>query len=240
MSSGLIRTSLDAVDIAVAPTSYGNTSLRYGVFWETIKNQETVLQELGYLPKDCVFTYLIGADGVKTVDASHKALTIGCDVLVTREVNMPLMMSTGDCLISVIYDPVGKIMAMVHTGFMGMEMNLPEKVVQYLKNMKSNPRDLQVWIGPGIRKDSYIMPTEKVLQKNGEKWKNYLTQVDQDTIQIDLVGMLKDSLVQSGVMNEHIVDSGLDMAAATNLYSHYRASRTGEKEGRNAVVAIMK
>lgn len=240
MSSGLIKTSIGEVDIAVAPTSYGNTSLRYGVFWETIRNQEQVLADLGYSPKDCVFTYLIGADGIKTVDSTHKALTIGCDVLVTRELHMPFMMSTGDCLISVFYDPTQKIMAMVHTGFMGMELNLPEKVVTYLQSMKSRPNDLQIWIGPGIRKESYLMPTDKVHQKDVDKWKNYLVELDQNTIQIDLVGMLQDKLTSLGVLPDNIIDSKLDMAAATNLYSHYRASRSGEKEGRNAVVAVMK
>mgnify|MGYP001574386810 CR=1 FL=1 len=102
----------------------------------------------------------------------------------------------------------------------------------------SKPSDIIVYVGPGIHKESYKF--ENPIQKNLPGWEPFLEDLPDGQTAIDIVGYNTAQLTDSGVLQGNIEACPIDTALDVNMFSHYRAVRTGEQEGRFGTVAMMK
>ncbi len=227
------------VIIGVSTVADGNMSVNWGDEEIVSSNREQFLQKLGIKIEDCVKASLLSGTEIWVVGNEDKGKMFECDALVTTEKGLPLWMVVGDCLPVVIYDPVIYVVALVHLGWRGVDGKLVNKVIKLLSGLGSQTKDLEIWIGPGIRRESYIWEPEVVVQKDDPLWMPFLENRNGMT-HIDLLGYVKTQLIDSGVRSENIEDSGIDTGSDPNYFSHYRSIRTGQPEGRFAVVAILK
>lgn len=75
----------------------------------------------------------------------------GFDVLVTDQAEVPLLMVYADCTPVLIYDPVRRALALVHSGWRGTVLGAARAAVEALKaSFGSRPADLVAAIGPSI------------------------------------------------------------------------------------------
>ena len=220
---------------ATSTAADGNMSLKWGESKEVVKNRKKFLGKIGVSLEDCVTLSLMRSDGVKIVDGKNKGEMLEADALITTGKNVGLFMVTADCFPVIVYDPVGGVLALVHLGWQGVDKGLVAKVVRKMKGLGAD--ELQVIIGPGIRKESYVFDVP-LAQENDPKWQPFLEKLGNGRTAIDLVGFIKKQLVDCGV--GEIEDCGIDTVKDLNYFSHYRAVRTGEPEGRFATVAMMK
>jgi len=79
----------------------------------------------------------------------------GVDALITSEKKVPLVIRTADCAPILIHDQKKNILALVHAGRKGTELEITAKTIE---KMGSDPKDLKVTIGPCIDKCCY--PTD--------------------------------------------------------------------------------
>ena len=88
-----------------------------------------------------------------------------------------------------------------------------------------------------MRKESYRL--ENVVQKMPDRikvWKKYIKD-EGGTTSVDLVKFVKDQLIEVCVINENIIDSGIDTAKDKRFFFHYRDSRSEKgDQGRFATV----
>jgi copper oxidase (laccase) domain-containing protein len=157
-----------------------------------------------------------------------------CDALVTATA-IPLFLLTADCLPIVVHDPLKNVMSLLHVGWRSAHERLPELVIAYLQSQYgSSVLDLEIYFGPGIAASSYIVPNPE--QASDERWGQFVTKT-QDGFSVDVAGYAHAQCIASGVRSENITLSSIDTCTSTQYFSHYRASRTGEQEGRIATIA---
>ena len=112
------------------------------------------------------------AAGFPTVDAVHaeqphgnrvQAVYTPCgirvpevDGLATSVPRMPLVVRVADCGAVYFYDPVQKVIAVVHSGRRGTEGNIVEETISCLEaTYSTKPGDLIMQLGPCIRPPHY-------------------------------------------------------------------------------------
>ncbi len=217
--------------VLISKTRDGNMSYKWGERGTVLENRSKFLSGAGVSLSDCVFTSLSHGDEMIEVGKKHKGKSVECDAIVTKEVGVALFMLTGDCYPVVVYDEEANKVALIHLGYLGVGNKLVQKVVRSF----SDPARLWVYIGPGVRKESYVF--ENPIQKDNPLWKPYLSELGQEKFSIDLPGFIVDQLKEMEV--ENIVDCGVDTATSGEYFSHYRSVRSGESEGRFATVAVL-
>ncbi|MBU0687830.1 MAG: polyphenol oxidase family protein [Candidatus Margulisbacteria bacterium] len=124
------------------------------------KNQTLaqVCHELNIKEKDLISAEQIHGDGISVVNKRYLGQKISLvDALITSEKGVPLVIRTADCAPILIYDPQKNILALVHAGRKGTELEITTKTIEKMKSLGSNPKDLTAKIGPCIGKCCYPM-----------------------------------------------------------------------------------
>ncbi len=161
------------------------------------------------------------------------------EAVATQTKNLPLFLLTADCQPMCFFDPITETIALAHVSRVTLGKRLPQKVVTFLKDTFCvKPEDLLVYIGPHIRKGSYVFPVPlptidqllapHIYEENGQA-------------HIDLLGASTELLAQSNVKPENITVSEIDTATSHNHFSYYRAKKeNSDTTARIATVLMMK
>ncbi len=148
------------------------------------------------------------------------------DVILTDKVGVSLFMRFADCVPIMLYDPLRKVIGLVHAGWMGTVRGVLRAALEAMQaRFGTQPADLQAAIGPSIGPDHYVVGPEvvtQVWQAFGEDAAGLLATID-GVIHFDLWVANRLLLEQAGV--KHIEVAGLCTAChVDNWYSH-RAER---------------
>ena len=150
----------------------------------------------------------------------------GCDAIYTDVKENFLAVGVADCIPVFLYDPVRKIIAGIHSGWMGTKEKILTKTIEELiKKFNTDPSDLISFIGPGICQDHYevgeevgLLFDENVRYRSGEK---YYLDLKKDNFK---------QLLKAGLRNENIEISDLCTFKEKDLLHSYR--RDGVRSGR--------
>lgn len=194
---------------------------------KTLENRTRFLDKLGVDIEKCICMWVLGKDGVKVVKrqwvgASMRdyKFAVKIDALITNQKGLYLFLLTADCAPVILYDPVKSVVGLIHVGWKGADLNIVKKVIKSLSSkFKSNPKNLIAAIGPAARKHSFIKKDPS--QKNDPKWKPFLEKVGPAKYKVDFVGLCKKQLVEAGIEEKNIFDSGIDTVGDKRFYSHY-------------------
>lgn len=226
------------IKIYVSKVSDGNMSVNWGPEEEVIKNRKIFLQKNRIKYEDCVWASLKSGTEVQEVSKVQRGKYVVGDALITSENNLALAMVTGDCLPVTFYDSKNKIIGLAHLGWRGVEGKLALKVIKRLSD------EVKIFIGPGVRQETYIKYGEKLKyfkdQINSGEWNDFLIEKAEGKFGVDLVGLVKRQLMSVGVKQGNIEVSGVDTIKDIEYFSHYRSGMTGEKEGRFMTVVVRK
>lgn len=199
----------------------GNMSFMHGESTQVLANRTAFLHSHGLKIDGCVAAVLEHGTNVTVVTKKDAGLGIveldsglKCDALLTQESNLALFLLTADCLPITFYDPHNQAIALAHVSRANTQLRFVEVIVKAMTTQfGSNPKELHVWIGPGIRYHTYV---------------------------VDLVELNIDQLQQSGVLKQNINSNAADTFTSTDYFSHRRSATTGETEGRFATIAFLK
>lgn len=220
----------------------GNMGSKYGEINEVIHNRKTFLEKHGLRLEDSVKMKVEHGEKITIVDSTNKISVqnphLLTEALITKEKNLTLFLTTGDCLPVALYDTDKQVIALAHLGWRPTNNKLAVKVIEKMKNeFSSDPSNIIVHIGPGIHKESYVF--ENPIQKNLHEWQPFLTDTPNGETLIDLVGYNKHQLLNAGIKEENIFIDSTNTAISDKYFSHYRSIKTGELEGRFATILAM-
>lgn len=208
----------------------------------------TVCEELDMNFDNLKIMHQTHTDNIKCL--THEDMDLeGVDGMMTNYKDIPIFTKSADCLLVVMYDPVKKVLANIHSGWRGTFQRILEKaVLKMVKNYESNPEDIVCALSPCIRKDNF-----EVGEEVGELCKDifgYMDNFDKILIDkpttpqakekkflIDLSLINTTLLKESGIKEENIIDCGLcSYTEKDELYS-YRREKLDAK--RNIFIATL-
>ena len=165
----------------------------------------------------------------------------GYDAMITDLPGVTLGVRTADCIPVLLYDPVKKAAAAIHSGWRGTVSKIIGKtVIKMQSTYASQPSDILAFIGPGICVDCFQVGEEVALKFKetgfdinslwsfrGPKTGNGM----EGGHHIDLKEACRQTLVESGLKNENIQITGLCTYDDNDLL--YSARKEGIECGRN-------
>lgn len=152
------------------------------------------------------------------------------DGLITNKKDIVLSTTNADCILFLLFDPVTRAIANIHSGWRG---TLEEIIINTVKQMQqaynSNPKDLICCICPSIRKCHFEVD-EDVKKLFYDKF-NYLPNIN-DIIErkgkkyhIDTILLNKTLLLNIGLKEENIIDSNICSVCNQEQVNSYRAHK---------------
>lgn len=179
-------------------------------------------QEILNIPKLIASYQVHGAD-VHEACPEDSSETMKCDAFMTIHRNLGLMVKHADCQGTLIYDPVCKAIATVHSGWRGSIQNIYQKTIDSLqKRYGSHPKDLLVCIGPSLGPQS----AEFIHYKKELPEPFWEYRVNEN--HFDFWEISKHQLIDCGVLPDHIEIAGIDTKTEPeDCFSYRRDKNTG-------------
>lgn len=142
---------------------------------------------------------------------------INTDGLITNKMNIAIMSTNADCLLLLIYDPVKKVFANVHSGWRGTFGKIAEKAIdKMIENFDCNPKNIICCLCPSIRKCHFEVDIDvasecaKIFEYTGkldEIIEKGEIKEGKQKYNIDTILINKIMLLDKGLLPENIIDS---------------------------------
>jgi polyphenol oxidase len=218
----------------------GNTSLVYGDTSSSLDNRKKFLTELGIPWRDLICAKQVHGDNIGIVgksDLGRGALNYeqsfdSTDAFVTAEKNVPLGIFTADCLPVFIFDPIKKVIAMVHAGWRSSHKGITAKVVNIMHNYFGvQPADILLWVGPAIGRCCYQV---------GEEFRDYFPDsvVKKDNAYfLDLINVNFRQAIAQGVLPANL--DAFSHCTFCHNQEYFSFRRQGQDSGRCMSVIML-
>lgn len=160
-----------------------------------------------------------------------------CDALWTRQRGTALGIKIADCLPVTIIDPDSETVINLHAGWRGAAAGIvPKTIDAALGGNEGVGAGPGAWLGPSIRLCCFEVG-EEVVEAFRATHPDVDDHVDRSRSRphLDLAGLVKESLIRSGIAEDRIWDGGLCTRCPDSLFHSYR--RSGANSGRNLAVA---
>jgi len=149
----------------------------------------------------------------------------GCDALLTRWSGTGLLIRTADCLPLFMCDASKGAVGLAHVGWRGLHAGLPQRLVAAFQHaVHSDPKDLAVAVGPGIRSCCYEVGPEFAA-----RFGPFVSE-DAGRRVCDLAGAAIAQVRQAGVPAARITDCGRCTSCEADQW--YSIRRDGSATGR--------
>lgn len=164
------------------------------------------------------------------------------DGLLTDVPGICLNTSYADCVPLYFVDPVHRAIATSHSGWRGTVAQMGKVTVERMtKEYGTDPKDLIVAIGPSICQDCYEV-SEDVIDEFKKaypesQWESLFYAKENGKFQLNLWHACKFTLLQAGVLPEHIAVAGLCTCCNPDLMFSHRASH-GQRGNLGAFIVL--
>lgn len=208
---------------------------------EIVASRKTFSQSVGVNYDDVAYqriiyddhgTYSLVAD-VDNRSTTKFTVEVVADALFTHSVGVGMMLPVADCVATVVYDPIGRSLALVHLGRHSTLTDIVDKLIGHFKLHGSNTSDLIVWMSPSAQKQSYRMDYFDHL--DDPSWSSFAEKKD-DGVYIDIAGYNRQCFINAGINKDNVHVSPIDTFTSSEYFSH----SNGDVHGRFAVLAMMR
>jgi YfiH family protein len=161
------------------------------------------------------------------------------DAVVTNQVGVPLLSTHADCLPLVLFDPVQRVVATIHSGWRGTAAKIAQATVRAMQNhYHSQPADILAGIGPGIGPCCYAVGEpvlSEVEHSFGEVAASTLLLQHEDDTDVgqwyfDLWAANQLLFLEAGLQPQHIESSQLCTHCHADTFFSYRATGEARRE----------
>ena len=238
----------------VSRTPFNDLNLSYNVGDEecrVAKNRKIILDVLNIDYRDTVSAQQVHKDRIALVRKEDKGKGVfkystgiaETDALITDIPGIPLLMCYADCVPIFILDPVKKVIALIHSGRRGTELELVLKTLFKMKKIfETNPHSCLAAIFPSIGPCCYHMKEENKIDDywlNEDKYNGEpISLQNKSGRSLDLRKANYGQLIKGGVERENIFVSEICTADHPELFFSYR--RDKGNTGRMAAIFMLK
>lgn len=183
---------------------------------------------------------------IRRVDGSHRGLGIwrpndcdSADGLCTNVPGVTLVVYAADCVPIYFFDPEHQAIGLAHAGWRGTAAGMAGVMVRRLEQeFGTRPQALLAAIGPSICRDCFEVdePVAEVFQAL-PGWEKFVTGPEHEKYHVDLWECCRQTLLDSGVLAEHITLGNVcTMEESSLLFSH---RKTRGRRGSNAAMLAL-
>lgn len=167
--------------------------------------------------------------GNKAVEANEQNRDACADAAYTSQKNTVCLVMTADCIPVLVCDKQGSQVAAIHAGWRGLANGVIEET---LKNMRIDPANLLVWLGPAIGPERFEIGDDvhKIFTSESADAETCFKSLKPGKWLADLHGLAKLRLKKIGVNN--VYRSDYCTYIHEEMFYSYR--RDGAKTGRMA------
>ena len=191
-----------------------------------------------------VFSHQVHEDTIRVVQASDVLADIfdpipyDADGLITDQPGLCLTIYYADCIPVLLYDPVKKVIAAVHSGWRGTALGIAPQAVKKMADLYgSDPKDVLAAIGPGIGPccfETHDDVPNAMTAQLGQGVMDHVTTLPNGKFQVDLKGILTWQLTAAGVTHDHLEVLPLCTGCHPELYWSHR--KMGDQRGNQAAM----
>lgn len=155
----------------------------------------------------------------------------GADGLVTNIKNIYLCINTADCLPLYFYEPIKKIIGLVHAGWKGTYLQIGVKMVNFMQqHFEADKSKILVAIGPAI--------CYKCYEVSQERYQLFFPDSKSQNRNLDLISLTCKSLIKAGIESKNIEVSNKCTSCHNQKYFSYRHDRFTDKGEMLSVICI--
>lgn len=212
------------------------------------ENYQRFENALGGSLSSLVMCQQVHSDRVVTVTQEHALPDLyaptpfEADGLVTNVPGLALTVFYADCIPVLLYDPSGQVIAAVHSGWRGTAGGIAGKaVLRMQEDFSSHPSDILAAIGPGICErcfETHEDVPSAMRETLGSHAQPFISPLPSGKFQVDLKGMIVQTLLGCGLLPENIARLDLCTACHPELYWSHR--RLGDQRGNQAAVISLR
>ncbi|MGB5824521.1 MAG: peptidoglycan editing factor PgeF [Proteocatella sp.] len=210
------------------------------------KDYDEIFNYINHPVNHRFFTSQVHSDNIETIITPHcgTAFYLGnffekCDGLMTQLSDVALLTKFADCTPIVIYDPIKKVIANLHSGWRGTSKKISEKAIAMMSQIYgSKPENLIVVIGPCIGYKDFEVQRD-VIDIFSESFLNiddFYTKKDHIHYLLNMQGIIERSLISIGVKESNIYSADISTFSSDLMHSF---RRDGSKSGRMTLVTIL-
>ncbi|MFO7829462.1 MAG: peptidoglycan editing factor PgeF [Bacteroidales bacterium] len=172
---------------------------------------------------------------------STKDIFPNTDALITNVAGICIFVRTADCVPILLYDPVQKAIAAIHSGWKSTIQEISKHTIELMqKEFGTNLENLIAGIGPSIGPEVYEVGPEVIDQFQSRfSFDNYITPIKgSDKGLLNLWKVNQQILIHSGIPENQIEIA--EMCTYSNPDLFYSARRDGVNSGRLATGIMLK
>jgi len=214
-----------------------NFSLSYGDTRNALSDRKSFLASLGVDYRHIVCAQQTHSDNVRLVKEEergrgaldYESAIPDTDAFVTDVKGLPLAIFTADCIPVFFYEPKSESIGLTHAGWKGVLKGIASKTVSMLQSsFGAEAVNMRAEFGPSIRNCCCQVGEEfkesvsyGLLSRNGVYY-------------LDLIAITKKQLLDAGLREENISDSGACTSCRNNEYFSFRR----EKEAAGRMISL--
>lgn len=210
---------------------------------ENINSYKRLCKNIGIEYNNIVKTNQVHSSNVKEVKEKinkntpdfYEQFYNSTDGLITSKKNIAICATNADCIVLMMYDPIKKVIANVHSGWKGTVQRIAGKTIDKMQQIyDSNPEDIICCISPSIRQCHFEVDEDvKQIFNNAFNNIDYASERHNTKWYIDTVEINTEMLKEKGLRKENIIDSKICTVCNSNLIHSYRGSnhRNGVEMG---------
>lgn len=204
----------------------GMTTKDQGSFKEDDPDFAKRMADLGF--QDPVYGRQTHSDIILNV-SNPFSIAPEADAFITDQKNLSIMVKIADCQGIIIFDPVKKVLACVHSGWKGSVQNIIGKTIrQMARSYDSEVKNLIVAISPSLG------PCCSEFTDPRQELPDFCHPFIQQENRVDFWSLSKKQCMDEGVVAKNIEISGVCTKCDPNFFSYRRGDT-----GRMAVMARM-
>lgn len=197
------------------------------------RNLETIATALDVDPAFVCCARQVHGTGVKCIDAvpelnpAEPCRVCGeYDALITDRPGITLMIRVADCVPIVLFDPVRRVVAVVHAGWKGTLADIVSATVERMcMHYGCRASDLLGGIGPSIGPCCFNVGADVAEQfRSAPGWSDCV-RVDLNGFRIDLPGANRAALLRCGVLPHNVEMSGYCTACRLDIFFSHRGEQ---------------
>lgn len=171
-------------------------------------------------------------------DDPYEKVNFEADGLMTATPGVALMVFTADCIPVLLYDPVRRVIAAVHSGWRGTADGVVTRAVERMEDVYGcQPKDILAAVGPGICANCFETHEDvpnAMMASLGTQVLQHVQIKENGKFAVDLKGICTMRLEQAGLDPANIAVCHECPACQTDKYWSYR--KVGNDRGSMAAV----